>query len=184
MVQYQCAIPKTLTFNWHQSFSLALCKCSILSWCLPIYYKCGTNALLNNLIQCDHYHQYFDFDVKQKYCFNNLHKTDSHRHNEGSSVCLTSFSVWKRLNSWEGGARQPFFWNLSCKNNFLEEDFQVFLVFISCLFLVNLYQHLTLIDQRSVTNKDTEAIQWSTDMIWHLYIVQCSKQIKTNQTLF
>ena len=39
---------------------------------------------------------------------------------------------------------QLFFWKLSCKNHFLEEDNQVFLVFISCLSLVNLYQHLTL----------------------------------------
>ena len=150
-VQYQCSIPKkTISF-----FS----KRSILSWCLPIHYKCGSNALLNNLIQCNHGQQYFDFDVKLKYCFNNLHKTDSHRHNEGSSVCLTSFSVWKRLNSWEGGARHQFFWTLSCKTHFLEDDDKVLLLFISCLFLVNLYQNLTLIYQRSVTNKDTEAIQ-------------------------
>ena len=90
-VQYQCPIPKKTIYFFS--------KRSILSWCLPIHYKCGSNALLNNLIQCNHGQQYFDFDVKLKYCFNNLHKTDSHRHNVGSSVCLTSFSVWKRLNS-------------------------------------------------------------------------------------
>ena len=100
-VQYQCSIPKKTIYFFS--------KRSILSWCLPIHYKCGSNALLNNLIQCNHGQQYFDFDVKLMYCFNNLHKTDSHRHNEGSSVCLTSFSVWKRLNSCERGARKLFF---------------------------------------------------------------------------